>query len=158
MEKSKALARAAALCSRSEQCEADVHTKLSRWLDDPDAIHDIITRLKEEGFIDDLRYARAYVHDKFLYNGWGRIKLRAMLRAKGIDSEAIDNALIQIDDNEYAQMLHRLLTNKLNSIKHADARHTRAALLRFAASRGFESGMCYSITNSIIGNHEGDDY
>lgn len=156
MEFDKALNRAAALCSRSEQCESDVRAKLATWLDLPEQADEIIAHLKREGFIDEQRYARAYVHDKFLYNGWGRIKLRAMLRSKGIADDAILQAMEQIDETEYRNTLLRLLATKWRSVAGCDRQRSRAALLRFAASRGFEADLSYRCTNEVMSDN-GED-
>lgn len=155
MDRNKALNRAAALCSRSEQCENDVRAKLSSWLDEPEYADSIIDHLKREGFIDDHRYARAYIHDKFLYNGWGRIKLRSMLHHKGIDNETILQAMEQIDEDEYRRTLIHLLEGKWQAVMGRNRQNARAALLRFAASRGFEADLCYRCVDEVMdGNGE----
>ena len=77
-----ALARAAALCSRSEQAESDVRTKILGWGVPPDDCNQILARLKSENFLSEERYARAYARDKFAFNGWGRQKIAFMLKAK----------------------------------------------------------------------------
>ena len=70
----EALHRAAALCSSSEHCIADIREKLSRWgIGEPDA-RTIVERLVQERFIDEGRYAIAFAKDKFRFSGWGRIK------------------------------------------------------------------------------------
>ena len=156
MEKEKALNRAAALCSRSEQCESDVRRKLNTWLDDPSQADDIIAHLRKDGYIDDRRYARAYVHDKFNYNGWGRIKLRMMLRAKQLSDDAISQALEQIDADEYSAMLQRILKAKWRAVAKREPRQARAALLRHAAGRGFETDITLLCINHITGS-DGDE-
>ena len=66
----------------------------------------IIDRLKHERYLDNERYARAYCRDKLRFNGWGRIKIGYMLRGKGIEQEFIDAALADIDEEQYADILH----------------------------------------------------
>lgn len=157
MEKSKALSRAAALCSRSEQCESDVRKKLHTWLDDDSQADDIIRQLRQEGYIDDDRYARAYVHDKLLYNGWGRIKLRLMLRAKQLSDEAIDQALEQIDPQQYTATLEHIVKAKWRTVAQREQRQARAALLRHAAGRGFEPHLIARCINHLTGSSDDDE-
>ena len=65
----EALHRAAALCSSSEHCIADIREKLSRWgIGEPDA-RTIVERLVQERFIDEGRYAIAFAKDKFRFSG-----------------------------------------------------------------------------------------
>ena len=89
----QALSALAALCSRGEQAESDLREKLRKWEVSPADADRIIQRLKEENFLSDERYARAFVRDKFRFNGWGRIKIAHALRQKHIDSQWIEQAL-----------------------------------------------------------------
>ncbi len=94
----EALHRAAALCSSSEHCIADIREKLSRWgIGEPDA-RTIVERLVQERFIDEERYAIALAKDKFRFSGWGRIKIRYALQQKRIGNSDIGNALSLSDE------------------------------------------------------------
>ena len=85
----EALLRAAALCSRQEQCTGHIRDKLREWNVDDDDAERIIKKLQEENFLDDHRYATFFVKDKFRFNRWGKIKISHMLRQKGISGETI---------------------------------------------------------------------
>ena len=148
------LNRAAALCSRSEHCEADVRAKLTQWQVDPAQADAIVARLRSEGFVDNRRYARAYVHDKFLYNGWGPVKLAAMLLQKHVEADAIGEALLQFTTADYHDQLLRLLRGKLRSVAGREPHLARAALLRYAASRGFEAAMAYQAVGHLLGDND----
>ena len=105
----EALHRAAALCSSSEHCIADIREKLSRWgIGEPDA-RTIVERLVQERFIDEGRYAIAFAKDKFRFSGWGRIKIRYALQQKRIGNSDIVNALSLIDEEAYTTRLADLL-------------------------------------------------
>ena len=147
-----ALNRAAALCARSEQAASDVRGKLLRWGLTPQQAQEVIDRLIDGGYLDDERYARAFVHDKFRFNGWGRLKIAHQLQAKGIDRAIIDEALTRIDEAEYRETLQRLLQARAQSTGNKDPQQARAALLRFATGRGYEPALCYRMTDNIIHN------
>ena len=147
-----ALNRAAALCARSEQAASDVRGKLLRWGLTPQQAQEVIDRLIDGGYLDDERYARAFVNDKFKFNGWGRIKIAYQLRAKGISQDCIDDALTLIDDESYEQALLQLLTAKASTLRGKEPQQARAALLRFATGRGYEPALCYRMTDNIIHN------
>lgn len=138
-----AFLRLATLCARCEQAEGDLRKKLRDWgiaSSDADAI---IDRLKQERYLDNERYARAYCRDKLRFNGWGRIKIAFMLKGKGIEQEFIDAALAQIDEEQYVTILNEALEAKARSLKDKDQQQARASLLRFAASRGFETNLIF---------------
>ena len=146
----QALSALAALCSRGEQAESDLREKLRKWEVSPADADRIIQRLKEENFLSDERYARAFVRDKARFNGWGRIKIAHALRQKHIDSQWIELALAdEIDEAAYHDTLIRLMQGKLRSVASREPQAARAALLRFAASRGFESDLCYRCLDEV---------
>ena len=83
--KDEALRRAAAYCSRSEHCTGEVRAKLMQWGLAAGDADSVVADLAAQGFVDDRRYARAFVHDKSRLTGWGRTKIAFHLRAKMID-------------------------------------------------------------------------
>ncbi|MBS2209803.1 regulatory protein RecX [Carboxylicivirga mesophila] len=150
MDCRQALNKAAALCSRKEYCTTDIRKKLVNWELGDEEVEAVLVRLVNEKFIDDSRYASYYVKDKFLFNGWGRIKIRFMLRSKGLSSSMIDEALEQIVDADYSEKLAELLHSKNRQIKNKDAWQTKAALVRFAQSRGFEPDIVYRLIDQYL--------
>ena len=90
-------------------------------------------------------YARAFVHDKTLYDHWGRMKTRQALAVKNIGNEHIEQALATIDEEEYQQILRKLLLTKTPTIKAATDYERAQKLLRFAAGRGFEADLVFRV-------------
>lgn len=143
-EQKSAYTKSAAICSRSETCTHDIQAKLKDWgLNEDDSIV-VIAQLKEEKFIDDERFARAYIKDKFRLNHWGKQKIEYMLRAKKINQEILELAFEEIEDEGYANELLKLLSDKAKTIKAKDQYDKRNKLMRFAMGRGFESGKIYA--------------
>ncbi|MFO7754344.1 MAG: regulatory protein RecX, partial [Bacteroidales bacterium] len=126
-----ALNRAMALCSKSEKCISDIENKLRSWkLSSDDENKAIISTLKAENFIDEKRYARSYCMDKYRFNKWGKVKIRAMLRARGLSEEDILYGTDAIDDDSYLQMIEEELRNRLRSVKAANAFEMKGKLFR----------------------------
>lgn len=146
----EALHRAAALCSSAEHCTADIREKLARWGVTEADSRTIIDRLVQERFIDEQRYAVAFVKDKFRFSGWGRIKMRYALQQKRIDGSDIDHALATLDEEQYNDRLLELLQAKSRSIRDDDPEARRAKLFRFAASRGFEPSLIFNALKQIV--------
>ena len=132
------LYKLAAKCSVSEQCLSDIEAKLSRYdLTEEERTH-ILRHLMEEKYVDDRRYAEAYVKDKYRFNKWGRIKIAQGLRMKGIDTETIKSAMGAIDEEEYMDILRDLIKAKRRSTRGSSEYEINGKLLRFATGRGFE--------------------
>ena len=138
MTADEVLYKLAAKCSVSEQCLSDIEAKLAKYdLTEEEKTH-ILRHLVEEKYIDDGRYAEAYVRDKYRFNKWGRIKIAQGLRMKGIDREAIEAAMEVIDEEEYLSILRDLLKTKRKSTKGKSDYEINGKLIRFATGRGFE--------------------
>ena len=132
---------AASYCSLAERCIYDVRKKITSIGAQSETAERIIAHLLKEKFIDEARYCRSFVNDKFRFNHWGRIKIGHELRSKKIAETLVDKALEQIDDEEYASVLSTLLKDKKRTTKGRTEQDVFAKLYRFAVSRGFESDL-----------------
>ena len=137
----------AALCARREYCCADISEKLRKKGVSTEDAEVLIDRLIEGGFIDEGRYARAFVHDKTLYNGWGRIKVAQYLRAKGICPAYINEAMTCITDEQYAEVFQKVLRSKQRSVKGKTDYEVRQKLARSLIARGFEPSYVFDNLN-----------
>ncbi len=142
-----ALDRAMRYCSQRELCISDVNAKLESWGVSSKNKEKIINFLIDEKFIDEQRYATAFVKDKFNFNKWGKLKISAHLKSKNIPGEIITSALHNIDNELYFQVLKELLSVRKRSIKAKNKYDLKARLLRFGLSRGFESSLIYEVLN-----------
>lgn len=96
---------------------------------------EVVAKLVEERYVDDLRYATAFARDKASIAGWGEAKIRYLLSSKGIDRELIAQALEEVDDKRAETRLEKLMENKVRSLK--DDPQRRLKLLRFGLGRGY---------------------
>jgi Uncharacterized protein conserved in bacteria len=135
---SNALVYAASFCSYSEHCKSEVLDKISRFELTFEDRERLILHLQQEGFLDEKRFVMSYVNDKFRFNKWGRIKIRYMLKQKDIKSETIKEAIKQIPEEEYHQMLLKLLKEKRPAIKSKNVYELRGKMIRFATGKGYE--------------------
>ena len=142
--------RVAFLCAGSEQAEADILKKLDSWGIASCDAQVIVQWLKQENYIDENRYARAYCHDKFKFNAWGRIKIAHMLHLKGVSHEATSEALLAIDEQEYVATLEQLLQAKWRNVQGREWQAAKAALLRIATGRGFEAHVVFPVVDKVM--------
>ncbi len=133
----QALSRAAALCSTSEHCTADITDKLIRWGTPSALIKEVTNRLLDEGYIDEARYANAFARDKLRFSHWGRAKIRAMLRQQRIPDATISDALDALDPQEYADIANQVILSKARTTDFSDPYTAQAKIIRFALQRGF---------------------
>lgn len=132
----KILDRLRRLCSRREYCSSDIYKKALDALDkDAGKAQEVLNTLIKEKYVDDLRYASAFARDKSAIAGWGEVKIRYMLSAKGISKDIITQALEDIDRHRAGSRLEKLVENKYRSLK--DDPQCRLKLLRFILGRGY---------------------
>ncbi len=127
-----------ALCAASEQCIHDVRKKMQRWELTEEQQQSIIDRLVKEKYIDENRYAHAFVRDKSRYNRWGAVKIKNELRKRNISSHDIKDALTELSDDDTLETLRQLIDKKRPTVKGRSEYEINAKLIRFALSRGFE--------------------
>lgn len=142
---SEALSCAAGYCSIAEHCISEVVEKLKRFELIPEDQAKLIRRLQDEGYLNENRYVKAFVKDKFRFGKWGRIKIRYALRQKGISSTLAEVGLAEIQEEDYREMLTELLRQKKRTLKANSLYELKGKLMRFAAGRGFEldlAGAC----------------
>ena len=133
------LKRMVAYCAQAEHCRSEVTDKLVRKGVPYDMADRIADRLEQDKFIDERRYSRAFIQDKFRFAKWGKQKIGLALRQKRIDPAVYQPLLAGIDTEEYLAVLKALLESKKKSLHIADGYECRAKLTRFALGRGFSA-------------------
>jgi len=142
-----ALNKAMAQCSHREYCVREIREKLDSWSVGTTDIEKIISVLIAENFLNEERFASAFVKDKFNYNKWGKVKISAHLRAKGISGDIIKQALDSIDNEHYLKVLRDLISSHRRTVKAKNQYDLKAKLLRYGLSKGFESSLLYDLLN-----------
>jgi len=125
-------------CAKTEHCTTDVIKKLKAWNVEEDEIELVLEKLRKEKFLDDARYTKAYVNDKWRLEHWGKKKIRHQLFLKNIDDRLVEKALDAIDEEEYKTELIKQLAKKEKELKGLDRDQLITRLYNFGASRGFE--------------------
>lgn len=147
--KKYALERMRMICSKSEKCEHDIRLKLDSYPLDESEKDWVITRLFNEKFLDNERYTGFFVRDKFRFNKWGKLKIKQALYLKKIPEEVVEDALNEIDPDEYYRLANELLHAKNKSLRDNNIFSRKAKLFRFLAQKGFEPDIIYQTLNDI---------
>lgn len=98
----------------------------------------MLQRLLAARFIDDERYAEAFVREKINLSGWGAYKIRQALQRKGIDRPTIDAALSSLDSETMRERLTERLARKMRTVKYSSPYDLRTKLMRHAVSLGYD--------------------
>lgn len=126
-----------ALCAQGEHCQHELLEKMRRWELSEEAQARIMEKLVTGRYVDDERFARAFVSDKIRYNKWGRHKVEQALWLKHIEKSIVSEVLDAVDDREYVDVLRPLLKQKRRSTKAQSEYELTMKLIKFALGRGF---------------------
>lgn len=135
----QAFERLATRAASTEICTAEAYSKLRDWAIEPAKADAIVDRLVADRYIDDRRFAHAYVRDRINNARWGLLKIRQAMKLKRLPSSLIDDAIAaELNDETYCANLAAALRSKARSMPSPVQSADRARLIRFAASRGYE--------------------
>lgn len=134
----QALAALMRLCARAEKSQDDARRLMRGWgVAEKDA-EQVLGRLVRDRFIDDSRYAEAFVREKLRLSGWGEYKIRTALQRKGVSKERIDAALSQADRPAMGERLAQQLERKARTVKYTSQYELKTKLIRYGLSLGYD--------------------
>lgn len=150
----QALAALMRLAARSEKSSGDALRLMQNWGVDPSARQGVLQRLIDDKFIDDRRYAEAFVRDKMRFSGWGVFKLRAALRNKGISTDIVEDVLRMLDSNNMTDRLRERLERKMRTTKYTTRYDLKTKLMRYGASLGYDFESVGDVVDTLISEIE----
>lgn len=137
-ERSALLEKLRKYCAYQERSHADVTQKMwdlkipMEWRDE------FILSLMKENFLNEERFARAFVRGKFNIKKWGRIKIIQGLKQHQVSTKCVQLALTEIDHDAYWNVLRETIEEKRSKLKEKNPWKRKSAIYRFATQRGFE--------------------
>jgi regulatory protein len=139
------------MCARSERSSGDALRLMKRWGVADDDARKVLARLQAERFIDNKRFAEAFVRDKLNLSGWGAYKIKMSLRAKGLSREVIEEVVSpMIEATDMKERLEDIMQRKLRTLKYTSTYEAKTKLIRFAASRGYDIEEAIECASKIL--------
>ena len=136
-----ALSKAEHFCAYQDRAQQEVRNKLYEWGLWTDAVENIIILLIAGNFLNEERFAKAYVQGKFKQKGWGRNKIKQGLKFKNIPPALLKKALQTIDADDYLAMLQKVIQKKARLLTEKEPYKRRYKLQQYALSRGYENDL-----------------
>lgn len=137
--------KAQAYCAYQERCQQEVRSKLIEWGLYGDEAEEVIVALISDNFLNEERFAMAYVSGKFRIKKWGRVRLKLELKSRKISDYCIKKALAQISSEEYEKTISDLIDKKKKDIKDKLPFMRKQKMLRYIVSKGFEHDIVQGI-------------
>lgn len=147
MTQKEGLEKMAKFCAYQERCQSEVKQKLRSFDLTEEETENIICDLIEQKFLDEERFAKAFVRGKFNQKRWGKVKIEQHLKQKQISAYCIKKGFEEIDESKYLSALDEVIAKKSKTLKDTNAFELKQKLARYAISRGFESGLVWEVLN-----------
>ncbi len=139
------LDKMAKYCAYQERSMKEVTDKLKTFEISEKDREEIINYLIDNKFVNDERFAHAFVRGKINQSGWGLNKIRFHLIQKGVSKEIIDEALQSFDEEAYRQRLVEVLKAKAKTVKAANDFERNRKLAAYAIQKGFEAPLVWEV-------------
>lgn len=137
-------------CVYQERCHKEVRQKLFDMRMIPEAVDEVVVHLLQHDFLNEERFARAYVRGKFKHKHWGRVRLVQELKQKQISKFNIESALKELDDLDYYGAFEALAAQRCQQIKEPNTYKKRKKLADYLLYRGWESALVYEKVIELI--------
>jgi len=149
--------KALELCARAEQYSQGLKTKLRARGFYTGVIDETIEALAQKGIVDDLRYAKIWARTRAQKKGEGPAIIAAGLRAKGLDTKIVKEALANFDFSAIIPLAIekevKRLSKLLASGKIKGGEEFRDELYRSLKSQGFDA---FQLKDSLESYWEND--
>lgn len=138
-------------CAYQDRCRSEVFKKLEGFDLKAEECEWIVEQLEMEKYLDEDRYARSYVRGRFGTRKWGKLKIGQHLKAKGVDSQLINQAVNEeIDEDAYEEALEGLLAKKMQSEKEQDPYKRKAKIINHLLTKGYESDLIFPLVSQAL--------
>jgi len=137
-------------CAYQERCHKEVRDKLKEMRMIPEAIDQIMVRLIEQNYLNEERFAKAFVRGKFRIKKWGKNRLVRELKFRDISKFSIESALKEIDPDEYYNTLDDLIKKRIDQVKEKNIYKKKRKVADYLLYRGWESHLVYEKLNVYL--------
>jgi regulatory protein len=137
-------------CAYQERCHKEVRNKLRDMRMIPEAVDNIMVHLIQHNFLNEERFAKAYVSGKFRIKKWGKNRLVRELKFRAISKYSIDSALKEIDLDDYYKTLDELVQKRIAQVNEKNIYKKKKKVLDYLLYRGWESHLIYEKLNEYL--------
>lgn len=132
-----------------ERAPKEVADKLAEWDAKPEEIEKILKALKIENFINEERFARAFCHDKFKFNKWGKRRISNEIRKYALPANIVEQGLTYINQVEYEITLNQLAHAKWSKLKEPILFKKKQKTVNYLIQKGYESELIWKVVGEL---------
>ena len=136
-------------CSYQERCHYEVYNKLKGLTRNNDDINQVITKLIDDGYLNETRFSKEFTIGKFNHKNWGRIRIKLELKKRKISTKNIEIGLNELDDGKYLKKLEDLFKRKLEIHSYKMDIYSKKKIFEYFNYRGWEKDLIFKKLNAL---------
>lgn len=129
---------ALSVLSRNAKSEKQLRSKMMDKGYDVQFIDNVISKLKEQKYLNDELYSEMLINSKINVSKYGKVKVKEILYERGINREIIEEKLTMVSDEDELERAYSLGVKKLRILKEEDTRKKSIKLSNYLINKGFE--------------------
>ncbi|MDH7601246.1 MAG: regulatory protein RecX [Armatimonadota bacterium] len=133
----KAYDRAVRLIAYRDRSESELRRRLLASDFSEEVVDEVIRKLCDAGLLNDERFSREWVESRKLLKPMGRAGIAWELRSKGVDSETVEQALRDFDEETEFALAMTAAERRLRKADRSDPT-LRDKMASFLSRRGFD--------------------
>jgi len=137
-------------CSYQERCHSEVRKKLMNFTINISDINNVISKLIQDGYLNETRFSKEFTIGKFNHKNWGRIRIRVELKKRKISNKNIDIGLNEIDEKKYLDKFDNLFKKQLLKHNQKNNIYIKKKIYDYFNYRGWERDLIFKKLNSLI--------
>tara|TARA_B100001093_G_scaffold270813_1_gene258896 strand:- start:2392 stop:2859 length:468 start_codon:yes stop_codon:yes gene_type:complete len=136
-------------CSYQERCHFEVFNKIMKFNSNNNDANEIITKLIDDGYLNETRFSKEFTRGKFNHKNWGRIRIRIELKKRKISNKNIEIGLDELDENNYVKKFNELFQKQLDKQNHKIDMYSKKKIFNYFTYRGWENHMVFNKMNAL---------
>ena len=136
-------------CTYQERCHKEVFNKIMKFNSNTQDANTIITKLINDGYLNETRFSKEFARGKFNHKNWGKIRIRIELNRRKISKKNIEIGLNELNDDDYVKKFNQLYEKQLDKLGQKKDIVSKKKIFDYLNYRGWEKELIFNKINSI---------
>jgi regulatory protein len=115
----------------------------------PISVNTIVSKLVEDNYLNETRFAQSYARGKFRIKKWGKIRIRRELKARDLSDYNIKKGLEEIPDLDYNTTFLSLFEKRKKEVYENIPSVQKKKIISYMVYRGWELEKIYEAIQEI---------
>ena len=137
-------------CSYQERCHSEVFNKIMKLTTDYKDANSVITKLIDDGYLNETRFCKEFSIGKFKHKNWGKNRIISELKKRKISIKNIEIGLMEIDEYIYLKKFNELFEKQLDKHNRKNDVYTKKKIFNYFHYRGWEKDLIFKNLNKLF--------